>query len=149
MSKKNTKKPKTPDLSDESSEEEFDLNKLTEPDAPEESAEEKNIPKPSNTKDRLDSNPTVKSENVKTSKGKAKPKIKAIKRTVPIDYATNKALSMSVKELTENLITLGKKYETLESRYDQMQNSEETKTASEVKKAAMDARLYFQNLSKR
>lgn len=137
MSKKNTKKPKTPDLSDESSEEEFDLNKLTEPDAPEESAEEKNIPKP------------VKSENVKTSKGKAKPKIKAIKRTVPIDYATNKALSMSVKELTENLITLGKKYETLESRYDQMQNSEETKTASEVKKAAMDARLYFQNLSKR
>jgi predicted RNase H-like nuclease (RuvC/YqgF family) len=139
MSKKNTKKPKTPDLSDESSEEEFDLEKLTEPDAPEENTEEKNIPKPSSTK----------SEHVKSSKGKAKPKIKAIKRTVPIDYATNKALSMSVKELTDNLITLGKKYETLESRYEQMQNSEETKTASEVKKAAMDARLYFQSLSKR
>jgi len=137
MSKKNTKKPKTPDLSDESSEEEFDLEKLTEPDAPEENTEEKNIPKPSSTK------------SEKVPKGKAKPKIKAIKRTVPIDYATNKALSMSVKELTDNLITLGKKYETLESRYEQMQNSEETKTASEVKKAAMDARLFFQNLNKR
>lgn len=144
MSKKNTKVTKKDELSDDSSEEEFDLNKLTEPDAPEEDNVNKsnlpntigntpNLPKPKNTK----------SEIVK------KPKGKAIKRTVPVDYATNKALSMSVKELSENLITLGKKYETLESRYEQMQNSEETKTASEVKKAAMDARLYFQNLSKR
>lgn len=145
MSKKNIKVSNKDNETDESSEEEFDITKLSE-------QHDENKPDEPNTTEEVQPKLTkikVKGQKGKRSVPQARMPCQAVKRTVPVDYATNKALSMSVKELSENLISLGKKYETLESRYEQMRNSEETKTAADVKKAAMDARLYFQNLAKR